>query len=250
MKKRSTTALIAAMAVVAAGVFVSFFLSFSNQYPEHVITLPGQGSAVIDTSPEIQESNRQMIQTITVNTSNIQSVIASLSRPESYQCQSELTYFYRDAQTVMKNQLWKQGEWVRTSQLSDDGQAGQQALITDSWVYLWSGEESYVKFPRQENDADLYSLAPTYEDILQLDSAHLMTGEVRDVDGRMCLYVSSRDPLTGEQEQWYVLVENGLLLYADGTLGDVPTYTFQLTELQLEQPEDARFLLPDGTKPQ
>lgn len=250
MKKRSTTALIAAMAVVAAGVFVSFFLSFSNQDPEHVITLPGQGSAVIDTSPEIQEENHQLIQTITVDVSNIQSVVASLSQPASYQCQSELTYYYRDTQAVMKNQLWKQDELVRTSQLLEDGAAGQQALITDSYVYLWSGEEAYVQFPRQENDADLYSFAPTYEDILQLDAADILTGEVQDVDGQMCLYVVSRDPLTGEQEEWYVLVENGLLLYAEGTLDGTPTYTFRLTELQLEQPEDTRFLLPDGTVPQ
>ena len=250
MKKRSTTALIAALAVVAAGVFVSFFLSFSNQDPEHVITLPGQGSAIIDTSPEIQEENHQLIQTITVDVSNIQSVIASLSRPESYQCRSELTYFYRDTQSVVKSQLWKRDNLVRTSQLAEDGVAGEQALITDSYVYLWGREAPYVQFPRQENDADLYSLTPTYEDILQLNAADILAGKVQDVDGQMCLYVVSLDPLTGEQEEWYVLVENGLLLYAEGKLDGMPTYTFRLTELQLEQSDDSLFLLPDSTEPQ
>ena len=250
MKKRSTTALIAALAVVAVGVFVSFFLSFSNQAPEHVITLPGQGSAIIDTSPEIQEENHQLIQAITVDVSNIQSVIASLSRPVSYQGQSELTYHYRDTQSVLKNQLWKRDGLVRTSQLLEDGAAGEQALITDAYVYLWSGEEAYVRFPHQENDADLYSLAPTYEDILRLDAADILAGEVQDLDGQMCLYVSSQDPLTGEQEEWYVLVENGLLLYAQGKLDGTPTYTFRLSELQLEQPDGSLFLLPDGTEPQ
>lgn len=250
MKKRSTTALIAAMAVVAAGVFVSFFLSFSNQDAEHVITLPGQGSAVIDTSPEIEESNRQMIQTITVDASNIQAVVASLSRPETYQCQSELRYFYRDTQAVMRSQLWKQGSLIRTSELAEDGQAGQQALLTDSWVYLWNGDTPYARYARQESDADLYSLTPTYEDLLLVEPGDILAGEVCDVDGQMCLFVRSRDRLTGEEEQWYVLVENGLLLYAEGTLDGAATYRYQLSELLLEQPEPSVFLLPDGTEPQ
>lgn len=250
MRKRSTTALIAAMAVVAAGVFISFFLSFSSQDPEHVITLPGQGSAVIDTSPDIEASNRQMIQAIAVDTSNIRAVITSMSRPEAYQCRSALTYFYRDAQTVMESQQWKRGSAVRTSQLTADGQPEQQSLITEDWVYLWQGDEPYVRFARQAQDADLYGLTPTYEDILQLDAAQILVGEVRELDGQMCLYVCSKDPLTGEQEQWYILVENGLLLYADGVLDGVPTYTYRLQELQLDQPEEALFLLPDGTNPQ
>ena len=238
------------MAVVAAGVFVSFFVSFSTPDPEHVITLPGQGSAVIDASPEIEETNRQLIQTVTVDAANIQSVIGSLSRPEQYQSQSELTYYYRADQAILRTRLWKQDGLVRTSQLKEDGTEGPQALISGSAVYLWQGEEPWVRFVRQEQDADLYSFAPTYEDILLLDPSDILAGDVRDTDGQMCLYVCSRDPLTGEQEQWYVLVENGLLLYADGVLDGVTTYEYRMTELRLEPTDASVFLLPDGTLPQ
>lgn len=250
MRKRSTTALLAAMAVVAAGVFVSFFVSFSSPDPEHEITLPGQGSAVIDTSPEIEESNRQLIQTVAVDASNIQSVIGSLSRPEQYQSQSELTYYYRDTQTVLRTGLWKQNGLVRTSQLKADGTAGPQALMGEYSVYLWQGEEPPVRFARQDMDADLYNFAPTYEDILQLSPSDILAGEVRDVDGQMCLYVCSLDPLTGEQEQWYVLVENGLLLCAEGALNGASTYAYRMQELRLEAADASLFLLPDGTQPQ
>lgn len=238
------------MAVVAAGVFVSFFVSFSNPDPEHTISLPGQGSAVIDTNPEIEESNRQLIQTIAVDASNIQAVIASLSRPEQYHSRSELTYYYRDSQTVIACSLWAKDGLVRVSQLNEDGTDGPQALLGASSVYVWQGEAPWARFARQEQDADLYSLTPTYEDILSLGASDILVGEVRDVDGQMCLYVSSRDPLTGEQEQWYVLVENGLLLQASGALNGAPTYDYRMTELQLEPLDDAQFLLPDGTAPQ
>ena len=250
MRKRSTTALLAAMAVVAAGVVVSFFVSVSAPDPEHEISLPGQGSAVIDTSPVIEESNRQFIQTISVDASNVQSVIASLSRPEQYQSQSELTYYYRDSQTVMACSLWKQDGMLRISQQKEDGATGPQALLSASYVYLWEGDAPWVQFARQEQDADLYSLAPTYEDILRLEPSNILAGEVREVDGQMCVYASSRDPLTDELEQWYVLVENGLLLCADGALNGAPTYDYRMTELRLERADGALFVLPDGTTPQ
>ena len=52
MKKKSAAAVIAALIVVALGFFASFFLSFTDGKDEnYTITLPGQGSAVIDTNP-------------------------------------------------------------------------------------------------------------------------------------------------------------------------------------------------------
>lgn len=250
MKKRSTAALIAAMAVVAAGIFISFFLSFSNQNDAYVITLPGQGSAVIDTSHDIGETNRNKVQTISVDVHNFQAIVASLERPQQYQCQLTTTYFYSDRQTAFHSKLWKAGEMVRISQLNTGDMPGQQALLTSKWVYLWDDAGQYSRFARQENDMDLYSRAPSYEDLITLPKEQLLVGELREQDGQLCLYAESLDAVTGEQEVWYVLVENGLLLYASGTLDGSTTYISQMTELQLELDEEATFILPDGTKPQ
>ena len=65
MKKKSAAAVIAALIVVALGFFASFFLSFTDGKDEkYTITLPGQGSAVIDTNPEMEQSNRDQLQTV------------------------------------------------------------------------------------------------------------------------------------------------------------------------------------------
>lgn len=250
MKKRSTMALIAAMAVIAVGIFISLFLSSSDRNDAYTITLPGQGSAVIDPSHDIGESNRSKLQTISVNTSNIQDVIASLERPEAYQCQLETTYYYQDTQSSMKSQLWKSGDLVRISQKLADEQTGQQALLSENWAYLWGAEGIYTRFVRQERDADLYGRFPTYEDLLDLPREQIVKGEVRELDGQFCLYAETQDPVTGELEQWYILVENGILLYAAGTLGGVSTYESRLVNLQLEPTEEGIFLLPDGKQPE
>ena len=249
MKKRSTMALIAAMFVVAVGIFISFFLS-SNQNDSYTITLPGQGSAEIDTSHEIGDSNRDQVKTITITAENIQSVVASLMRPESYHCKMSMVYYYRDTQTTMKSELWKSADCVRISQFTADGQIAQQALLTDQWVYLWGDGTVYNRYARQDSDADLYSRIPSYEDLVKMDASQIMVGELREQDGTLCLYAETQDLITNEIEQWYILVENGLLLQASGTLDGTNTYTCYMTSLALEETDDALFKLPDGTLPE
>ena len=155
MKKKSAAAVIAALIVVALGFFASFFLSFTDGKDEnYTITLPGQGSAVIDTNPEMEQSNRDQLQTVQVDRSNVQAVIARLQRPASYQYQAETSYFYRESKTVLRSQVWKEDTRTRISQFTADGETGQQILLTESWVYLWGMEGAYVRYTRQTQDAD------------------------------------------------------------------------------------------------
>lgn len=251
MRKRSSTALIAALIVVAVGFFASFFFLFAESSGEqYTITLPGQGSAVIDPSPEISESNRGQVQTVEIDRTNIQAVIESLRRPEIYRLQSEMTYFYRDTHTVVQSQLWKDGSAVRITQSGNEEYQNLQILMTDKWLYLWDEEESVVQFEKQSRDVDLYRQTPTYEDLLKLPADQILEGRVVDMEGQLCLYAKTKDSLTGEIEQWYILAENGLLLYADGALDGQVTYQNRMVELNLEVEGQELFLLPDGTQPE
>lgn len=249
MKKRSTMALIAAMFVVAVGIFISFFLS-SNQNNSYTISLPGQGSAEIDTSHEIGDNNRDQIKTITITAENIQAVVASLQRPESYHCQLSTIYYYRDTQTTMRSELWRAADRIRISQFTAEGQAAQQALLTENWVYLWGDSATYSRYARQEGDGDLYSRIPSYEDLIKMDASQILVGELREQDGALCLYAETQDLLTNEIEHWYILVENGLLLQVSGAIDGVNTYSCYLTSLTFEDAEDTLFVLPDGTLPE
>ena len=58
------------------------------------------------------------------------------------------------------------------------------------------------------------------------------------------------DEQTGETVQWYVLAENGLLCYAEGSLDGQTTYEVRITDLQPEGSAYTTFLLPDGTQPE
>ena len=243
-------ALLSAVAVVAVGIFISFFLSFSTNDDTNLITLPGQGSAIIDKNPDLAESNRDKLQTVTVNADNIQAVVSSLHRPEEYQCQSETVYFYGVSQTTFVSKLWKRGDLTRIYQSTSAGLEERQTLLTRDWVYTWASGPEYGKFPRQANDMDLYSRMPSYEDLVAIPREQILAGELRERNGALCLYAESQDDLTGERESWYILVDNGLLIYAEGHLNDSITYRCSMMELQLELDAEIDFTLPDGTIPQ
>lgn len=249
MRRRSVAALVAALVVVIVGFLVSMaFLFAESQNEEAVITLPGQGSAVIETNPQLEQSNLSHLQAVRIDRTNIQAVLASLSRPESYSMESETVYYYRESTATLTSRMWSADGCVRIAQQEPDG-ADRQILLTDSWVYLWSGEQAPSRFFRQEGDETLYRRAPSYQDLLVLPADAILEGGTVQREEGLCLYARSLDELTGETEEWYVLAENGLLLEARGTLGGQLTYQYRLTALSQEPPEDAVFLLPDGTKP-
>lgn len=251
MRKRSTAALIAAMIVVAVGFFASFFFLFTDSSGEqYTITLPGQGSAIIDPSPEIGQSNRSQLQEIEIDRNNLQAVVQKLQRPDVYHLQSETTYFYRGNYAILQNQLWKTPAGTRIAQSNAEEEQSQQILLTDKWVYVWGAENIVARYEKLSRDADLYRRTPTYEDLLRLSDDEMLEGRVVELEDQLCLYAKTRDSLTGEIEQWYILAENGLLLYADGMLDGQMTYQMRMTKLQLEVSEQNLFLLPDGTQPE
>ena len=62
MKKKSTAAFFAALAVLAVGILASIFLTFPTRDQDaYTITLPGKGSANIDITHEIDTANRTRV---------------------------------------------------------------------------------------------------------------------------------------------------------------------------------------------
>ena len=68
MKRRGLAALIAALAVIAVGILISFFLSLTAKNTgNYTISLPGQSTAAIDDMGLIREKNRETVQAVTLS---------------------------------------------------------------------------------------------------------------------------------------------------------------------------------------
>ena len=251
MKKKSTAAFFAALAVLALGILASIFLTFSTRDQDaYTITLPGKGSADLDITHEIDTANRTRVQSVDIDGSNIQSVVGALARPEEYTARFRVTYAWGDSETVFFGESRRMGDLTRDIWMDDAENILRQALLTRKWVYVWDESGVPARFSRGSQDADLYSGLPSWEDLLTLDPALIQSGGTEEVDGHLCLTAVTRDALTGEELHWYILAENGLLLMQEGYQDGALTYRAALTQLRLDTPESGSFLLPDGSAPE
>lgn len=251
MKKKSTAAFFAALAVLAVGILASIFLTFPTRDQDaYTITLPGKGSANIDITHEIDTANRTRVQAVTIDESTIQSVVAALARPEEYTARYRVTYAWRDSETVFFGESRRMGELARDLWLDDTETILRQALVTRRWVYVWEEGGDYARFAKGSQDVDLYSGLPSWEDLLTLDPALVQSGGTQEVDGHLCLTAVTRDAVTGEELHWYILADNGLLLLQEGYQEGALTYRAALTDMSLGAPESGSFLLPDGSAPE
>ncbi len=250
MKRKGRAALIAALTVVAIGIVVSYMLSLSlSGREQYTITLPGQGTAQISDTHQLLEENREIIQTVAVNRDNVQSVIARLSRPEVYQCTLDVSYYYGDDQADFQATVACLNGIVSDRVLRADGSQAVQALITSESVYLMHDSGEYSVFPKLADDDDLYACTPTYENILNLPRESILDGAVEEVDGHLCISVTTRDRMTGERSYWRILADNGLLFSVRTELSGKAVYRAQLRTLSLEEPDATLFRLPDGELP-
>lgn len=250
MKQRGTVALILALAVIAAGILGSFFWSFSRQNPDQSqITLPGHGTADIDHTQDIGDSNRETVELLTVTRDNVAEVLRQLRRPEAYQCQVESTYYYGEGASTLKSTLEVRDGLVRITQYDRQEQPTLEALLTETRVYLWDTGEHWSDFLRMPDDRDLYARFPTYEDILTLPPERLLAGRTEVLDGELCIFVQTRQPETGEEQDWYILAETGLLLYTETRKDGAVCYTGAMKQFSAQPPGEERFLLPDGSAP-
>ena len=247
MKRRGLAALIAALAVIAVGILISFFLSLrAKNTAQYTISLPGQGTATIDDMSLIRERNRETVQAITVDEKNVHAVIDTLERPAQNQCEYVITYAYEDKTATFTGAVAADGARLAARTVNEAGTEIFHAVLSEKWVYVWGEDEIYRRFPRKARDADLYACAPTYEDLLAIPRERILSASTEELEDHLCLLVQTNDPLTGETQEWRIVVENGVLLtmqsFRDGRI----TYSAVLGTLSLQPPETRMFLLPDG----
>lgn len=251
MKRRGLAALIAALAVIAVGILISFFLSLTAKNTgNYTISLPGQSTATIDDMGLIREKNRETVQAVTIDEDNVQAVIGALERPERYQSVYVITYYYGEDSAAFTGTIAANGTLSYAKTVNESGEDLFHALLSERWTYVWGEDETYRRFPRKTRDADLYACAPTYEDLLAIPREQIVKASVDEVDGELCLLVLSREPVSGEEQEWRILADCGVLLTMESRKEGRITYSAVLATLSLDPPEDRFFLLPDGKHPE
>ena len=233
MKKWKVEWLAAVLVVLVMGVVLVFLLltTFNPNHHEVSITLPDE-SEVGDSSDEKQRPKEpgDDAQRAKVTAQNVQNVIKTLERPQTYAIYVENVVSYQEESRVMSTRQWVLEDACVTQTL--DSLTGRTlcALARDGvTVYWYEGDDRTVSLAT-EATADMIAGIPTYEDILELDMQTITVADYREWEGYSCIYVESYDPLLNYTNRYYVSDDLGLLVHAETYTQGELVYSMSMLE--------------------
>ena len=243
-KKRFLFAIIIA-AVIVAAVFSSFALSFLFR-SSHTITLPDISSTASPAPTQSRPGEEDGFLPVSVTPDTVQSVIRTLSRPESYQRSFTVSLFWSDGESAETSvQVWQENGLTRVELTPPTGLV-QYNLLDAEHLYRWySGSSSYAVLPCM-SDSDLAQRIPTYEDVLALPTRSIQDAGYITKEGVPCIYVAVADG--GQTADYWISISSGLLAGAEIRTDGALTYSLSAYgQVTTPCPSGVSFALPDGT---
>lgn len=245
-RKRTILAVVIILVVLAA-VLYSFSMNLFAPTPKLELANP---DATASLDPSGSPSGGQGGLMVEVSTRTVQSLIASLTRYESYSRTATVQYF--DAGHPVGSasaQIWADGGWSRTDVTLASGRV-EHSILGAGRLWLWYDRESTVyEGPGSDLSADLIQRLPTYEDVLALDKERITAAGYVERDGLPCVFVEAASRELGYVERYWISETSGLLMAAetekDGEL------VYAMSSQQVVSPLDQAagiFTLPDGTQ--
>ena len=219
-------------------IVVAMFASFGRSL--FLVNIPSVALAQLNEAPSdgsdssVQGQDDQFWQ-VDVTPETVQSIVASLSRPESYYRELTVETLWSDGSHSTSVQFWQDGGWSHTRQILPSGAVRHDLTGEDTTYYWYEGSERYRSFP-----ADEYVLDLDKDTITQ-------TGyERRDVWPCVYLQVQVSDTVV---ERYWISTDTGLLVSAEREQNGQLVYRMTAyTQVQTPCPTTASFALPDGTE--
>lgn len=243
-RKRTILAVVIILVVLAA-VLYSFSMNLFAPTPKLELANP---DATASLDPSAEPSSGQGGLMVEVSTRTVQSLIASLTRYESYSRTVTVQYFDAGQPVgTASAQIWADGGWSRTDVALASGRV-EHAILGDGRLWLWYDRESAVyEGPAEDLSADLIQRLPTYEDVLALEKQSITAAGYEERGGQPCAYVEAETALSCVERYW-VSVHSGLLVAAE--MEQDGTMAYSMAARDVVSPLDETqgvFTLPDGT---
>lgn len=249
-RKRTIFAVIIALVLVVALLY-SFGLNLFAKNPQLELADPDQSGSQPTASAGPGEGAGIPVD-VTMET--VQSVIASLSRYESYYRSLTVSYFWGDGESgTLDVQIWEDGGWIRTQTLLSSGTI-ENSVVGEGQIWLWyhdgteASAETVYEGPAKGMLSDRMQYIPSYEDVLDLVSAQITQADYLEYAGQPCIYVEAENQKLGYLYRYWISITNGLLTAAETEKGGVVVYRMESGEVisPMTNQREA-FALPDGT---
>ena len=187
---------------------------------------------------------------VEITTETVQYVVEhTLTRPESYGRNVTIEDFWGEGQSgVTHATVWVDDGWTHTTATLPGGTV-RHSIVGDGRFWLWyEGNSRVLTGPAEENSADLEGQRiPTYEDVLKLKQSDIADAGYEDKEGVSCIFVETVPDSQGYVERYWISTDSGLLSCAETRLEGQLIYRMSAFSVDRPVPENASFVLPDGT---
>ncbi len=243
--RRALFAVLIATIIVLA-VFSSFAIHLLNRN-DYEIRLPNlsEGDG-LDQPGDPSGGDGELIR-VEVTPETVQSVIATLARPQSYYREIRIELWGGGESAITTAQVWVDDGWVRSDVTAPGGMV-QHNLVGEQTRWLWyNWDRTAVSIPADRTVSDLVQRIPTYEDVLQLPREEITDTGYENYGGMDCVFVEVAQTELDSCERYWISVANGLLVAAERIKADQPVYRMSTVSIETPAPLNSSFALPDGT---
>lgn len=247
-RKRTIFAVVIALVLVAALLY-SFGLNLFSKTPQLELADPGKTDGQPSAGTDLGDAAGIAVE---VNTGTVQSVIASLSRYESYYRSLSVSYAWGDNESGQLDvEIWTDGGWTHT-QTTLPSNVIEHAITGEDHMWLWyddgADELIVMEGPAEDALADRMQYIPSYEDVLQLDVALITQADYLYYEGEPCIYVEAEHRELGYLYRYWISVTSGLLIASETEKSGVVVYRMDSGEVMSPiAAQSNTFALPDGT---
>ncbi|MBQ3102706.1 MAG: hypothetical protein IJC58_00290 [Oscillospiraceae bacterium] len=241
MKLTRSKAWIAAVSVLILAVVVAMGINSLHRGTD--ISLPPE----IGENGESGAAGEGALSTIEVNPETVQKAVATMVRTDKY------------VRTVTVERLWSGGSSVEESTVYADGaciridtenaRGDVRHVLSDGETsYIWYGASSaYFAADSGDISFDEEQSIPTYEAVLDLDTAAITAADYRQLDDENCIYVETAEDELGIAERYWISLDSGLLIAAEKLQAGETVYRMMSLSVSETLPATEHFTLPDGT---
>ena len=244
-RRRSLFAVLIATIIVLA-VFSSFAIHLfgNDSYQIRLPDLSGESNA--DQPGADSDGNGHFVR-VEVTPKTVQSVIATLSRPQSYYREIRIELWADRVSSITAAKGWVDEDWV-ASDVTAPGGMVQHNLVWQGTRWLWYNDDKQaVEIPADRMVADLVQRIPTYEDVLELPREEITSTGYEHYSGVDCVFVEVEQKELGSHERYWISVSNGLLIAAERVKDGQLLYRMSTVSIESPAPLGSSFALPDGT---
>ena len=242
-----TTPLVASIGalLLVGAIFLSLFLSTTAYSPEEV-EIPSGPTAPPEVD-EISGKNLALVGGVEIDEKNIQRVIASLERAESYSATIVSRLYHGQTSSALTCRQVVKNDAYRVDWLNAAGAVERSELLYGDAYYAWrSNADAYFQGARGDFTTDQGAMLPTYETVCDLPAEQITGGALVQENGALYLTADTKeDEYVGVYK---ISVETGMLCSASFSQDGKMIRAVEVSIME-DEPADAMFVLPGESAP-